>query len=115
MVLEKHRDVWDVFERSPSSKQAYIFMTHFYYYWHDQDLFIDRLKQQDLHINNSRIYYKTLKRLIDSHPEFIRRWVTNIELLYSQPNRRSQIAPNSLLYEEVMELQELIYSIITGK
>jgi hypothetical protein len=107
MTRQERADLWDTFETYPTSKESFFFLVNFHFYWHDQDLFITKLKQLDIDIESARSYYSKLKKSIDQNPEFIRHWCR-----YSGLGNQKYIAPGSFLYDEITELEKLIHSII---
>ena len=93
---------FELFERQPKLREQYVFLTSFYHYWHDQNLFISKLKELEIDRTELREYYRTLKGHIEQNREFIKYWCKATGPLH----------PNSYLYEEIKELQRIINSII---
>lgn len=110
MTNQETRELFETFETDPTSKEAFFFMSNFHYYWHDQDLFISKLKALDIDVKSARSYYSKLKKNIEQNPEFVRCWCHYLR--YHFFGSRTSLAPGSILYNEIKELQLLITSII---
>jgi hypothetical protein len=110
MRPQERSDLQELFEMYPRKKESFLFMLNFHFYWHDQNLFISKLKELDIDIESARSYYSKLKISIDQNPEFIRYWCKYTGTQY-QWNQFS-VSSGSLLSNEIQELQILIHSII---
>jgi len=102
--MSEYRERIDHFESNPQDRELYSFLNGFYYYLHNQEYFISKLKSLDVKDTNLlRKYYKTLQGYISMHPEFVHYWCTR-ETIFKKPN--------SPLYEELENLDRIIFQII---
>ena len=110
MSPQERSDLQELFEMYPRKKESFLFMLNFHFYWHNQELFISRLKDLDIEIESARSYYSKLKKFIEQDPEFIRYWCkyTGTEYRWNKFYSSSR----SPLSNEINQLQQLIHAII---
>lgn len=102
--MTKYRTRKDHFESYPQDVELYSFLCAFHHYIHNQEHFISKLKNLDVKDRPLlRKYYKTLQNYISINPEFVHYWCTR-EIIFKKPN--------SPMYEEIENLEEIIFQII---